>query len=391
MGILLDLARLSEPQTDVALGAMYKAIHDHGGDDIWMPIEGNPFIARLVELFTQRGLDRLDAFRKALLAWSEGQRHNPTTQRPPRPDGSMERWSPGEAELVRLYLESLPPEQWTLDDHMMLVDWLVQRYLPADDLRSEASWLASRAVLMGRVQASMAKLSARQADTLLAALPSVDAADDVPPPIRPLQRAIMEFARTRAAENVRKISDDVRHRMRGIIALHVEGVTLGSEGPGSSLQTKLLDEFATLNRDWRRIAITEAGEAQGQGYIASLAPGAKVKRIEQYRGACGFCRKIDGRVMDVVAPDAPEKDGDTQIWAGKNNIGRSAAPRKRMGDLLVEREPHELWWVPAGVAHPHCRGRWLPVIEDLPGDDKEFGDWLRATLAPKKKEPAEGA
>jgi hypothetical protein len=71
------------------------------------------------------------------------------------------------------------------------------------------------------------------------------------------------------------------------------------------------------------------------------------------------------------------------IWAGKSNIGRSASPRKRVGNLLVEREPHEMWWIPAGLAHPHCRGRWLPVMEDQPGDDPDFGAWLRVTLEKK--------
>ena len=62
---------------------------------------------------------------------------------------------------------------------------------------------------------------------------------------------------------------------------------------GSSLETKLMDQFATLNRDWRRIAVTEAGEAQTAGYIASVPRGTKVKRVEQYKNACAFCRKIE--------------------------------------------------------------------------------------------------
>jgi hypothetical protein len=386
MGLFLDIEALSDDQSDVALNAIYKAIHDHDGNEIWLPIEGNPFVARLVELFTQRGLDRLEAFRKELVAWSEGQRHKPGMERVARPDGVMERWSPGELALVKLYLEHLPPEAWTLDDHMLMVDYLVQRYLPASDMRTEAEWLATRASLMGRAQAALEKITAGQADTLIAAMPLTAAASMERFPPSRAQRATMEFAAARCAENVRKLTDDVRHRVRGVIAQHVEQRMLGTPGPGSALETKLLDEFATLNRDWRRIAVTEATEAQGQGFIASVPRGTRVKRVEQYRGACAWCRKIDGSVLEVVAADAAHKDGETQIWPGKTNVGRSAAPRKRVGAALIEREPEEMWWIAAGAQHPNCRGRWVPTIEAQPGDDPEFADWLRTTLAPKRKE-----
>lgn len=382
MGLFVDLIALSEPRTNAALEFLCKATHDDDAS-IWNPHE-SPFIRRLIELFTQRGLMRLDGFRAELEQWLAGERQRPGA-RPARPDGMMERWSPGEIALVRLYLETLPADQWTIDDHMMLVDYLVQRYLPADDLRAEAEWLAVRSSLMGRVQANIEKLSDKQADAVLAALPvTVDAARAAFG-LTPMQQAILEFARARAAENVRKLSDDARHRMRNLIAQHAEEQFLRIPGaPGSSLQTKLLDEFATLNRDWRRIAVTEAGENANQGYVASLKPGTKVKRVEQYKGVCSWCAKIDGKVMRVVDPADPDKNGDTDIWVGKTNVGRSAAPRKRVGSLLVDREPHERYWVAAGVQHPHCRGRWVPVLEGQPGDDPDFAAWLHATLAPNK-------
>ena len=387
MGFLLDLFDVPEHVCNDAIEGIYKALgdgHGHDLDGIWLPMD-SPFIARLVELFTQRGLDRLDAFRAELLAWSEGARHKPG-DRIQRPAGAMERWTEAERSLVKLYLEHLPPNEWTLDDHMLSVDFLVQRYLPQDDMRTEAEWLASRSSLMGKVQASMEKLTAKQADVLLAAMPI--AAEDASQAfsLTAAQRMVMDFASNRCAENVRKLADDVRHRMRGVIAQHVEAKVLGTpEVSGSSLETKLLDEFGTLNRDWRRIAVTEAGDAQTAGYIASLPLGSKVKRVEQYKGACAFCRKIDGKVVEVVDPARENKDPESQIWLGKTNIGRSASPRKRMGDLLVEREPHEMWQIPVGLVHPHCRGRWVPTIQDQPGDDPDFAAWLRDTLGGAKE------
>lgn len=383
MALLIDIGQLSPRQTDDCLEEIYKATHNHGDDDaVWNPHE-SPYIRRLIELFTQRGLMRLDGFRSELEKWLAGEMHRPGTA-PDRPAGAMRRWSPGELKLVKLYLELLPPERWSMDDHMMMVDYLVQRYLPEDDLRTESEWLSTRATLMGRVQSNMEDLSLKQADAVLAALPSTvpEAIDRFP--MTRAQRSVLDFARIRSGEHITRLSDDARHRIRGVIAQHVENQQLQlPPAPGHDLQTKLLDQFAALNRDWRRIAVTEAGEAHNQGYVSSMKPGTHLKRLEQYQGACPFCRKIDGVVVEVVSPDAADKDPDSQIWPGKTNVGRSAAPRKRVGDMLVQREPDEMWWIAAGVQHPHCRGRWLPTIEDREGDDKEFGDWLRATLAPK--------
>lgn len=384
MGFLLDLFDVPEHVCNDAIEGVYKALsdgHGHDVDGIWLPLD-SPLLTRMVELFTTRGMSRLDAFRSELMAWAAGARHTPG-ERLARPAGAMERWSDAERSLVKLYLEHLPPGEWTLDDHMLMVDFLFQRYLPADDMRTEAEWLSTKASIMGRVQANMERVTNEQADALLAAMPGTVADAIVQFGGSRHQLAVMEFARERCAENVRALADDVRHRMRTVIAKHVEAKTLGlPEVSGSSLETKLLDEFGTLNRDWRRIAVTEAGNAQTTGYIASLPFGAKVKRVEQYKGACAFCRKIDGKVVEVVDPARENKDPETMIWIGKDNIGRSASPRKRVGALLVEREPHEMWQVPAGLVHPHCRGRWIPTIQDRPGDDPDFAAWLRDTLNP---------
>jgi hypothetical protein len=135
-----------------------------------------------------------------------------------------------------------------------------------------------------------------------------------------------------------------------------------------------------MNRDWRRIAVTEAGENLNQGMISSLPGGAKVKRVEKYRGACAFCRSIDGKVMEVVAASAAEKDGATQVWPGKTNIGRSSSPQRRLGDKLVDREPHELWWIAAGVQHPHCRGGWVHLEQGSLPVDPKFSAWMDKVL-----------
>ena len=385
MGLFIDLLHVPVRVCNDALEGIYKAMsdgHGHGDDGIWKPHQ-SPLLKRLVELFTQRGLDRLSAVKNSLLDWQAGHLHQPSSIPAPLPAGTLQRWSADELALANLYLRSLPPAQWTLDDHMLCIDMVVQTHLPLEFLQSEAEWLATRAGMMGKVQANMdADATAKQADKVLAALPSTVTGAVAQFTLTPALHATLEFARVRAAENVRALTDTVRHKMRTLITADLEQKAFGNVPPGtSSLETQLFDAFGDLNRDWRRLAVTEAGEAQTQGYVASLAPGTKVRRVERYDNACAFCRKIDDVVATVVAANAPNKDEKTMVWPGKNNIGRSASPRKRVGDLLVEREPHEMWQLPAGLAHPHCRGRWVPVITDAPGDDKDFGDWLRATLA----------
>lgn len=376
--VLIDFSAVTSGATNEALELIYKSIHDNDG--IWSPHE-SILIQRLVQLFTKRGLDRLAAVKQAILDWEAGVNHKPAPAIPTKP-GMMVRWNADELALVKIYLESLPPELWTLSDHMMSVDYVVQRYLPLDEMATEAEWMATRSGLMGKVQANMAaQATPKQADVILAALPSTVAAATEMFSLSALEKNTLEYGKERAVENVRALTEDVRHKMRGTVMQHVEEKILTGDTSGRSLEGKLLDDFATLNRDWRRIAVTEAGECQLQGFISSVKPFSKVKRIEQYGTACGFCKKIHNKIYEVVPADHPNKDGFTQVWPGKTNIGRSASPRKRVGDTLVPRSEDELWWAPAGTVHPHCRGRWVPEIEEAAGDDPEFSVWLKEILS----------
>lgn len=380
MSLFVDLTPVSPHATNQALDFLFKATQD-SDPGMWGPHE-SVLIRRLVELFSERGLDRLAHVKKEIIAWGKGLNHNPEAAKPVNMPGMMARWDKAEQDLVRLYLQSLPPGQWTLDDHMLSVDYVVQRYLPADELRTEAQWMATRASLMGKVQANMDHhATLEEADKILMALPSTQAAAMQQFTLAEAEQSALMFGNARAAENVSAVTENVRHTLRNSIMQHLQNQTTKAPGePGEALETALLDQFADMNRDWRRLAVTEAGECQTQGFIASLPAGTKVKRIEQYATACKFCKAIDGRIATVVDADAPDKDGETQIWVGKNNIGRSASPRKRVGDELVPRSPDEMYWLPAGLAHPNCRGRWVHTLESQPGDDPDFAAWLSATL-----------
>ena len=383
MGLFLDLFHVPVSVTNDALEGIYKAMsdgHDHGGDGNWRPHD-SPLVRRMIELFTKRGLDRLAAVRYGLLAWESGENFKPGQEPPTAPlPGLMARWTPAESSLVKLYLEALPPAAWTLDDHMLAIELVVQTYLPADELITEADWLAAKAGLMGKVQANLGDdLPMKKADKILLGMPSTVAQAIAGFSLKGAEAAQLQFARMRAAENVRAISESVRHKMATLVLQDLERKIAGAPAGTSSLETELLDAFGALNRDWRRIAITEAGEAQLQGLVASVKPGTRLRRVERYDGACLFCRQIDRKVVTVVDAAKANKDPDTEVWLGKNNVGRSASPRKRVGNVLIEREPHEMWTIPAGLVHPNCRGRWV-VLDNDEGGDPDFAAFLRDTL-----------
>ena len=387
--ILIDIGALSCACTDHALESLAKSMAGEGeaGPDMWAKHE-SPFIQSLIELFSSRGMLRLEKVKTELDAWLAGKRHHPTGKAAAQPDAKTLHWTPDELSLVRIYLENLPPGTFSLSDWSLVVDYLVQRYLPASEMASEAEWLSVRAAIMGKVQASLGgKIGVQAADALMGAIPLTTHAaqqafnfDD-----NTLMNHILEYGRLRCADQVTQLRENARHRLKRIVLDCQEQNMAGTMGYQSSLQTQLFDAFSTLNRDWRRIAVTEAGENANQGLIASLAPGTKVRRIEHYRGACPYCRKIHGHVLTVVDPKARKKDGETQVWGGKNNIGRAAAPRKRIGNELVERNAAERWWVPAGTVHPHCRGMWSVVDGPIPGADPQFQAWLDKHLARKNE------
>src|SRR4029077_20718426 len=137
-----------------------------------------------------------------------------------------------------------------LDDHMMLVDYLVQRYLPADELKTEAEWLVPQSAPIGGGQGKM-ELKEKEAEKIAAALPSMVVEAVKKFTVSPAQRETLNYALAHAGENVRQFKEDARHSLRMIVARHAHDRALG-ETKGPSLQSDLHDRFAVLNRDWRR-------------------------------------------------------------------------------------------------------------------------------------------
>jgi hypothetical protein len=377
-GLYFNLAGLSCDCTEEVIETMAKALSGENGEkpDIWAMHE-SPYVQALVELFSSRGLLRIEKVKEELDAWMAGKKANGGPQQPKPHFGP----SPSELALVKVYLEAIPPSEFSIADWALLVDYLVARWMPDYALQTEVEWLAVRATFMGKVQANIAGLSATGAELALAAMPNTRRAAIEKFNPSDVMKKTLEYERARCADNVQAISESIRHRLKTQIMAHEQQRLLGATPPKQALQQNLFDTFADLNRDWRRIAMTEVGDAAGNGMIASLKPGTKVRRIEQYKGACPFCKKIHGMVFTVVDPSKRDKNWDTEVWVGKTNIGRSGAARKRVGDELVDRTDEEMWKVPAGTVHPHCRGMWHVVEDGGPSPDPSFDKWLQDLFA----------
>lgn len=385
MPLLFDLETLSGEQTDHLLDRLYKAISDPPDtEEIWTPHQ-DPWIRRLIEDWTDRGLSRFTLIRDHLVRVIDPE-HPPGLKGPLRKAESWLRWDAKKMAEVQHALDSKARADYTLDDWLTLIDLLIQTYWPDGVIQSEADYLAIRAHFAGQLKANLetlpsaAQLKAAQIAQIAALLPATFA--HIPPEILTERDAhILRFAAAQTANLITNLTATTRTRMKTVILDGIKRITLGDrQGTWQKLGQELFDTFGDLNRDWRRIAITETGNATNTGYLSSLPIGTKVRREEAYRGACPFCQKIRGKILTVVSDEQEPKDWETEVWPSKSNVGRSASPRKRVGGMLIPRTPDELWSIPAGVVHPHCRGSWSRVASASPGMSNEYQMWLRGLL-----------
>ncbi|ABW35126.1 Phage Mu-F related protein (plasmid) [Deinococcus geothermalis DSM 11300] len=131
----------------------------------------------------------------------------------------------------------------------------------------------------------------------------------------------------------------VRDTTRAVLAGAVTDALLHGDSP-QRLASDLTQRFGTLNRDARRLAITEIAFARANGFLAGVPAGEEVAWFAA-KGCCPACQRLDGRKFRVVrGPGDPEKE----VWAGKHNAGLPANAR-----------------VPAIPYHPNCRCRWVRV------------------------------
>lgn len=247
--------------------------------------------------------------------------------------------------------------------YLRLIDCILRSYLPETVLLNEAKRNAVRQYLAGKLKSQIRDHEAKETVEKLPASPKEAKLFGLF--LSDADHARIAVAEEAAARNVTDLSAAARSRMRKII-VESERRRLGDgteRYAGPPLQQALADTFGELNRDWRRIAVTETAINAADGYLASVASGEAVQWLS-HPGACQYCASQNSKVFKVVPSDTPKKNPDTQVWVGKQsmNIGRSIAKRKRLEDgTLVDRGPDELI-VPAIPVHPSCRCVWTPYI-----------------------------
>lgn len=166
----------------------------------------------------------------------------------------------------------------------------------------------------------------------------------------PAQAEMLDWTKARGANFITELGQKARSAvLNTLIENRLEG------GDHHRLSATLQERFGVLARDWRRVAVTETAMAVSWGQLAAVADSGDWEAVwVAGPNACPFCHGHAGLVLQIVRQDHPNKNGETMVWPGKHNVGRSAHPFTKDG---IKRTPSELWW-PTIPAHPLCCCVW---------------------------------
>jgi hypothetical protein len=185
----------------------------------------------------------------------------------------------------------------------------------------------------------------------------------------------INIAKLRICEAITRISDRSRHEVAKYV-IQSQAERWENRQLQDKLFQEIIDTNSNLNRDWQSVAITEGNTLANNGYLASQEPGTVVVGWS-HPDACGWCKaNINGKEF-IVREKNPGNYGhldpksekyqelakiwETDVWVGKNNVGRSISNRKRGEDGLEERMHHERA-MPCIPAHPYGRCRYIRKI-----------------------------
>ncbi len=262
-------------------------------------------------------------------------------------------------------MAGLEPGSLSLDDYLSVIDCWLFRYLPPALAVQKAKRTAIQQYLVGLARHDTSPTTTEAAMTVVETLPATVGMGTDHYRLSAFDHARIHVAEATAARHIGNLTQATRSAMHDIVIRAEQrrltsGTTTYDPVP---LQQHLSDAFGELNRDWRRIAVTETSLNATDGYLSRLKPGEQVKWLA-HPGACRYCESQNGKRFTVVAPDHPRKDPFTQVWVGKSveNIGRSISPRKRLEDgSLANRTAAEML-VPAITAHPSCRCLYVALV-----------------------------
>ena len=275
-------------------------------------------------------------------------------------------------------IRSAPAGTLGMTDYLDIIDCLMRRYMPVDFLSNRVKQQAVKQYMAGFIRHEIkvgAGITTGKANAMVDALPETITEAKRIYAITPLDEARIRVAQASASRLVSNLAADTRSAMQKII-VHAERSRINRQGPAydvHALQQELSDNFATLNLDWRRIAVTETAINAADGFLAATAVG-EVLRWASHPGACVYCASQNGKLFTVVRADQLHKDPATQVWAGKHlmNVGRSIAKMKRTEHGMEARSADELL-VPAIPAHPGCQCPWVVHVELTEDQKKRIG------------------
>jgi hypothetical protein len=163
------------------------------------------------------------------------------------------------------------------------------------------------------------------------------------------------FAKQHAGELITGLQANARKNISGRILDSIK-----NEHTPRQLERALFDEFASVNRDWRRIAETEINDNLTNGLLMSEMEDAEEDETIFMIGisagnACKYCLDLINQKVVVLSPK-PVSGGIITIkgveypaiWPGKSNVGRKASN----------------YWETIPL-HPHCKCSWTRYYPEM--------------------------
>lgn len=162
-------------------------------------------------------------------------------------------------------------------------------------------------------------------------------------PLQKQETRAVQQAELRTAEKLSEVSNRHKAAVKQLVLQ-----AMNSRWSAQQLAQALFDQLGDMNRDWRRVAITELAMATNDAYLAGLSEGDQVW-VPPVEGACKHCQSFLENKSFTVTHDPRfmgrgYQDEMNYVWVGKSNFGRKPSS-----------------WIPCIPLHPNCRHRFHKI------------------------------
>lgn len=359
--MLVDLTHVPASQANAMVDYLCKSVEEAIADD---PHPTDALTGAMEDATTTPGRLALLRLQDAVLAVLV------TGQPPAMEKAKKPSWLPRKTLCDQLEVKAMraAPGSLTFTDYLDVIDCLILKYVREDILQDQARVQAVKQYLVGHLRATGTISTAGGLSTALtiAALPkTIEQALIIWHNITDYDKRMIEAAQANAARLVTDLTASARSRMKKLI-IEAERRRAGEATAAFNpqpLAQQLSETFGDLNRDWRRIAVTETAINSSDGFVATLQ-GQHVRWVS-HPACCDYCRSMTGRIFRVVSAKDKRKDEQTDMWVGKQqeNVGRAISKRKRLDNGTLVDRPDDERVIPAIPAHPSCRCIWVPATQ----------------------------